>query len=338
MKPEHERLERQGELLSSSIISEPWFNRDPDAPEYLEVSHNKIKLHLSEDIQPGGSMTVYVQPPGKDVGGTDCGPRKTKYELMKKRGKSGELLGRVDLAKVKNYMLTSRKCKAEVLSGDTVQLWPTSKHDHFVMGLIKEVCWVCDKETGIATNGLAYICEGCNKSVHAKCAGLRKALPEDVDFFCRRCRPTVAEDVIGEEDDDEAAPGQPEPVWTAKDSNTGMNSKADKVEKAVKKGGAKAAGPFPAEEAQGKGKGDNAANMEREEDTADAKPLGKAKGKAKDGTNAKEGSYAMEGTGKRTAVKGYDGGNVAGETAKRHKKAHGKSKEDASAAGLRTVK
>ncbi|GIM02683.1 hypothetical protein Vretimale_7521, partial [Volvox reticuliferus] len=268
MKQEHERLEPQGELISSIIISEPWFDRGQDAPEYLEFNHNKIKSHLSEDIQLGGSMTVYVQPPGKEVGGTDCGARKAKYEVVKKQGINGELLGRVDLAKVKNYMLISRKCKAEVLSGDTVQLWPTSKLDHFVMGLVKEVCWVCDKETGIAANGLAYICESCNKSVHAKCAGLRRTLPEDVDFFCRRCRPTVAEDVIGEEED----AGPPEAVQVAEDKKTGRNFKAknvDKVETAKKKGGGKASGAIPAEETQGRGKDGKITNMEREGCTAD---------------------------------------------------------------------
>ncbi|EFJ40096.1 hypothetical protein VOLCADRAFT_100158 [Volvox carteri f. nagariensis] len=200
-----DRLEkpRGAEVLCSKVMNEPWYDREPDAPEFIDVSPQKIKPHLSQDVKLGGSMMVYVQPPGKEAGGRDCAAMEAKYEVLEKPGPKGEPLGRVNVANIRNYMVSSRKYKAEVLSGDTVELWPTTKANYFMMGLIKEVCWVCEKETGDPGNGLAYICEGCNKSVHAKCAGLRRELREDEDFFCRRCRPTVAEDVIGEEDEEE---------------------------------------------------------------------------------------------------------------------------------------
>ncbi|GLC61145.1 hypothetical protein PLESTB_001723100 [Pleodorina starrii] len=262
-----ERLTGAEPLFSQVVLGEPWCDREPEAPEYMEVSHEKMKAHLSQDVKPGGSTKVYVQPPGKEVGGRDCAAIEATYELVP--GTSGGLSGRINAVKVRKYMVSSRKYKAEVLTGDTVELWPTSTADHFVMGLIKEVCWACGRETGEAANGLAYICDGCDKSVHAKCSGLRRNLRDDEEFFCRRCRPTVAEDTIGEDTEETAAA----PAEAKASEDTRASGKEEEVE---------------------------------EEETAEAggsaKPAGKAKGKKKDGEGVKG-----DRTGKRKAGKAGEG-------------------------------
>ncbi|KXZ46196.1 hypothetical protein GPECTOR_46g265 [Gonium pectorale] len=278
-KRKPQRLAKAGAAaLHTQAISRPWYDANPDSPEFITVEHDAFKARLSRELQAGDRLTVHVQPPGKEVaGGLDHGPIDAVYELLGGQPGGGPV-GRLNLQQVRNYMVSNKKYKAEVLENDVLEIWSSNKEDHFVMALTKEVCPRCKKETGDEANGVSYICDKCGKAEHAECAGLTKELGEDDQFVCSVCEPRKEPAVPGFKAGEAAAGGADKAAGKA----AATAAKLEGVEEGYGSGGEE-----DEEEEQEEEGDEEDEEYEGEGKAKQAKSKGKRKAKGKEG-KAKE--------------------------------------------------